>query len=189
MRDLASEAVNFLATDGYLVELLDFPHFEALYGEAAPTPSDFRIASFSPDATVIILHSSGTSAFPKPIEVTHRTYLAWGTAFCGCTAILTDELRMLTFFSIAPDYGEIDVCGTRFGIHTAPVFHSLGSTMLVHAVCTGIELAVFKPMRPPIASNAATYLQGLVESKSDWVMSVPSLIEVCFRQRSLHVMN
>ena len=74
-----------LANDGYYVELLDLPHFEVLYcsePHSSLTPDSFRISPLSQDEPVMILHSSGTSAFPKPIRMIGRNYIAWGTAPC-----------------------------------------------------------------------------------------------------------
>ncbi|KZV64719.1 hypothetical protein PENSPDRAFT_690494 [Peniophora sp. CONT] len=142
----------------YHVELLDLPRFEVLYDESAPSTSggSARIAPNSPDALSMVLHSSGTSAFPKPIQMTNRNYIAWGTV---------------------PYYGELDICGTRLGIHTAPMFHAMGAITLVWAVCCGIELAVFKPASPPVVGHATAFLDDLVRSGSNWAMSVPALVE------------
>ena len=84
MRALALEAAELLAKDGYAVELLDIPRFEVLYDKAAPasTPKDYQIARASQDDASIILHSSGTSAFPKPIRMSSRNFIAWGSTLC-----------------------------------------------------------------------------------------------------------
>lgn len=66
------------------------------------------------------------------------------------------------------------------GIQAAPVFHAMGAIALVWAVCCGLELAVFKPARPPAVAHATAFLQDLVLSKSDWAWSVPALIEVSY---------
>ena len=84
MRTLASETTDLLAKNGYLVELLEFPRFEILYDQSAPvpTPEESLIAPLSPKEPAMILHSSGTSAFPKPIRMNNRNYIAWGTSPC-----------------------------------------------------------------------------------------------------------
>jgi hypothetical protein len=43
---------------------------------------------------------------------------------------------------------------------------------------SGMELAVHKPQRPPVVPNSDTLLQGIVQSKSEWVICVPSIVEV-----------
>lgn len=178
LRVLALEAVTLLARDGYRAEVLDIPSFETLYIEAAPSTSNFCIAPFSQDATVLLLHSSGTSGFPKPIHLTNRIYISWGTCGCECFWFLSCTRSNSLYSCRTLDYGELDACGTRVGIQTAPMFHAMGALMLVLAVCSGIELAVFKPSRPPNTPNAEAFLDSIISTRSSWVLSVPSFIEV-----------
>ena len=58
------------------------------------------------------------------------------------------------------------------------MFHAIGWMAIAWAVYSGLELAVFRPARPPIAVNATSYLIDLVESKSEWAMLVPAPVEV-----------
>ena len=90
MRTLASETVGLLAKDGYALELLDLPRFEFLYAADAspPTPDDSRIAPLALDALGIILHSSGTSAFPKPIHILGHHLISWGSTLCAYIRVL-----------------------------------------------------------------------------------------------------
>ncbi|VDB85408.1 unnamed protein product [Peniophora sp. CBMAI 1063] len=160
MRGLAAEAAALLAKDQYVVELLDLPRFEVLYERSTPAElsesNDYRIAPISSDALAVILHSSGTSAFPKPIKMTSRNFVAWGSTLY---------------------HGDVDVCGIRLGIQSSPMFHAMSSIALAWAVCCGLELAVFKPARPPVVAHATAFLNDLVLSKSEWTMSVPAHIE------------
>lgn len=89
MHTLASGALDLLAKDGYGIEFLDLPHYEVLYGTSVPSPplSESRIAPLSLDALTLILHSSGTSAFPKPVQLDGRNYLNWGVTYCQCLLV------------------------------------------------------------------------------------------------------
>ncbi|KZV68636.1 acetyl-CoA synthetase-like protein [Peniophora sp. CONT] len=158
MRGTSLEVVRLLTEDNYLVELLDFPRFELLYssGQSTSESDDNCIMPHSMDTPGLILHSSGTSAFPKPISISHRAFLTWGNVFY---------------------YGEIDACGTRVGVHTAPMFHAIGLIWLSSAICCGIELHVFKPAFPPTVSNATACLEAVVNSDCKWVMPAPSILE------------
>jgi acyl-coenzyme A synthetase/AMP-(fatty) acid ligase len=83
MQTLYREAAEHLAKDGFTTQAHDVPHFEDVYNdEPAPASEDVRIATFDFDALVVILHSSGTSAFPKPIRISNRRYVGFGTALC-----------------------------------------------------------------------------------------------------------
>ncbi|VDB87373.1 unnamed protein product [Peniophora sp. CBMAI 1063] len=159
MRALASETVDLLAKDGYEIGLLDLPRFEVLYGSTTPpcpTLEDSRIAPLSADALALVLHSSGTSAFPKPIQVNNHNFRSWGIVFY---------------------YGEVDVCGTRWGSQAVPMFHAMGTMILTWAVYCGLELAVYKPVRPPVLANPSSFLRDVVETKSKRIMTVPAHIE------------
>ena len=93
------------------------------------------------------------------------------------------SLHILTdFFS---DFGQVDLCGVRVSTHATPMFHAMGVTALADALCCGVEIAVFRPVRPPVVVNAATVLQDVVESGSDWVRTVPDHIEVSSISHSL----
>jgi hypothetical protein len=46
-----------------------------------------------------------------------------------------------------------------------------------YQVFSGMEFAVHRPQRPPVLPKFDTHLRGIVPSKSDWVLCVPSLIE------------
>ncbi|VDC04878.1 unnamed protein product [Peniophora sp. CBMAI 1063] len=156
MTALGSSAKDILSADNYRLELLDMPQFGILYDDASPSPTSYSIAPLSPETPALILHSSGTSAFPKPIPITHRTWVSFGLGYY---------------------YGDVDVCGIRLGVHGAPMFHVMGASLLIFAACTGLELAVFKPSHPPIVPSASTFYEGVVQSGSEWVVAVPSLIE------------
>ena len=90
MSALASETTKLLAKDGCGIELLIVPHYEALYDTTSPVPTlnDSRIAAQSMDQVNIILHSSGTSAFPKPIRLSGHNYKSWCISFCQYISIL-----------------------------------------------------------------------------------------------------
>ncbi|KZV69420.1 acetyl-CoA synthetase-like protein [Peniophora sp. CONT] len=163
LRALAAEAIRLLAEDGHCVALLDIPRFETLFDESTRMPTDFCIAPPSVDSPALILHSSGTSAFPKPIMLTHRNYISWG---------------------MAPYFGEIDICAIRLGVQSLPMFHALGVFVLILATCCGIELATFKPARPPTVPGPTSVYQGLLQTECEWVLTVPTFIEEWSREAS-----
>jgi acyl-coenzyme A synthetase/AMP-(fatty) acid ligase len=85
MQTLFKEAAALLAAECFVVQALAVPHFEDIFNEQdVPTPEDVRLCDANIDDLAVILHSSGTSAFPKPIQITHRRYVAFGTGACEC---------------------------------------------------------------------------------------------------------
>ena len=91
MQSLNRQAIEILAKDGYLLEAYPIPQFDDLYSaEVACIPIDeVRIRPYTADSVAVIFHSSGTSAFPKPIKVLDRNLRAWGVAMCKRTTPLT----------------------------------------------------------------------------------------------------
>jgi acyl-coenzyme A synthetase/AMP-(fatty) acid ligase len=84
MQTLYREAAEYLSKDGFTTQSHDVPRFEDVYtDEPAPAPENVHIATFDFDALLVILHSSGTSAFPKPIRISNRRFVGFGTAICG----------------------------------------------------------------------------------------------------------
>ncbi|GJE91046.1 acetyl-CoA synthetase-like protein [Phanerochaete sordida] len=121
------------------------PHFKLL-----PVP-DARW-----DDVTIILHSSGSTAFPKPIRWTHERYLL------GC---------------LAPWFGERDLTGQRLAFHSMPMFHGLGMMQIGWTAFSGLVLTVFGPHIPPVVPTSESVIRGAIATKSDFIFCVPSFIE------------
>jgi acyl-coenzyme A synthetase/AMP-(fatty) acid ligase len=87
MQSLIHDAVELLSKDGYSITILSMPKFEQIYDDSdAPMPDDVHIRPFSFNETALILHSSGTSAFPKPIRTTNKTFVNFGVNLCKLVA-------------------------------------------------------------------------------------------------------
>jgi acyl-CoA synthetase (AMP-forming)/AMP-acid ligase II len=90
VQSLNQQAIQILAKDGYRLETFPIPRFDDLYNDDdvdssfLPSISDLFMREFTADSVAIIFHSSGTSAFPKPIKILDRNLRAWGVAMCTC---------------------------------------------------------------------------------------------------------
>ncbi|KAI0030733.1 acetyl-CoA synthetase-like protein [Vararia minispora EC-137] len=159
MQALSKQATDMLAKENYRLELLPIPRFDDLYDDSSnsflPTLNDVRILPYSANSVAVIFHSSGTSAFPKPIKVPDRNLRAWGSAMY---------------------YGEMDMCGVRFGIQPIPMFRKQ-STVLLVSHNAGIEFAVLQPSTPTLLPTSETILEAIVATDCDFLLSVPSFIE------------
>lgn len=79
------------------------------------------------DDAAYILHSSGSTAFPKPIVWTHRRVVQVGLTPCW-------SLHLSPYFKqvglkncdFCIDFGEIDLTGRRLALHSMPMFHGMG---------------------------------------------------------------
>ncbi|KAF8880544.1 hypothetical protein BD779DRAFT_1675887 [Infundibulicybe gibba] len=91
------------------IDVLPVPSFEELY---VPSNPDQELLPPMPKrdtlGAALILHSSvlgGSTSFPKPIVLSHRNLLQWGSQ---------------------PYYGEVDLCGRILSNHALPFFHAMG---------------------------------------------------------------
>ncbi|RPD70255.1 acetyl-CoA synthetase-like protein [Lentinus tigrinus ALCF2SS1-7] len=159
MQRLAEEAKEELTKEGYDVELLPMPEFGQLYNED-DVPDDVKMGILRGDDQAVIIHSSGSTSFPKPIPITHRNLARW---------------------AFAPYFGDIDICGLSISAHGLPLFHVMGVFTITWTVGTGIVLNVFRPSSPPIVSTPDTLLDAAIVSKSDFLFCVPAFIEAWAR--------
>ncbi|OCB92288.1 acetyl-CoA synthetase-like protein [Sanghuangporus baumii] len=116
--------------------------------------------SFDLDCVALILHSSGSTAFPKPVYWTH--YRLVQLAYC-------------------PYFGEHDMCGTRFACHSMPMFHGMGVMQTGWTAATGLIITGFDPRIPGVLPNPDTIIESSIASKSDIIFCVPSFIEAWSR--------
>ncbi|EIN09204.1 acetyl-CoA synthetase-like protein [Punctularia strigosozonata HHB-11173 SS5] len=151
---LATAATSLMPQDSVPSTSL-IPKFEDLYLSSDPC-EPLPDPDVGPDDPVYILHSSGSTAFPKVITWTH-------------------------FFMIKvagiPALGEIDFAGLTLGCHSVPMFHGLGLTILLWAPACGFVISAFPPRSPAILPTPDRVIQGAMHTKSEIVFSVPSFIE------------
>ncbi|THG97397.1 hypothetical protein EW026_g4592 [Hermanssonia centrifuga] len=133
------------------------PVFEELYSQ----DSSQAFVPLSPvkptmDDPAIVMHSSGSTAFPKPITWSHYN------------VILT---------ALAPYHGEIDMTGLKVACHATPMFHAMGVFQTLWATTCGSTMAVFKPQFPTRTPTPDLMMEEVMASKSDIIYCVPSLVE------------
>ncbi|KAI0712724.1 acetyl-CoA synthetase-like protein [Cerioporus squamosus] len=154
MQKLSQEAADLCAADGVRVQMLPMPTFEDLYLQDEGV--DLEVQKMGLNHILMILHSSGSTAFPKPIPLTNRRVLEWATV---------------------PHYGELDLCGSRMAGHALPMFHAMGIAMYKWALSSGMTIACFRPTLPPIIPTPDSLLDGIISCKCDSAFSVPSMVE------------
>ncbi|KLO13762.1 acetyl-CoA synthetase-like protein [Schizopora paradoxa] len=152
LQTLASDSLNLLS-DRPITSTM--PTFEDVYSTSDSftplSPSKARLES-----PAIILHSSGSTAFPKSIT--------WKHSFLLQTSLI-------------PYFGERDLTGVRFACHSVPMFHAMGALQTVLAASCGLIVATFKPQCPTIVPTPETVMKGAIDTKSDIIYCVPSFVE------------
>ncbi|KAI0632701.1 acetyl-CoA synthetase-like protein [Trametes polyzona] len=161
MHRIAHEAQEELAKEGYTINLVHVPQFHNLYNEDE-LASDIKMGATEPDKPAMILHSSGSTSFPKPIPLTHRALTRWG---------------FLSYFS------DFDLCGRRISMHCLPMFHIMGAINIPWTVCTGGVVGQFRPSSPPTIPTPETGIRAIAATRCEMALCVPSMLEVGCRTR------
>ncbi|KAF8576738.1 acetyl-CoA synthetase-like protein [Ramaria rubella] len=145
------------------VRVQKMPSFADLYSEESIKKYTESIPDYSDDlvkSPAVILHSSGTTSFPKPVFVSHRHVLQWS------------ECRPANY---------VDGTKHRLAAHGMPVFHGLGYITITWAAFSGISLAVFPPLNTPVVLSPHNVLEEAISSRSTMMMTVPLFVEIWSR--------
>ncbi|KZT73191.1 acetyl-CoA synthetase-like protein [Daedalea quercina L-15889] len=168
MHDLAQEAfalLNVQNVDTALPETSSMPVFDELFTPASENSLGTNLSALpyrsrGADAPALILHSSGSTAFPKPVTFSHQRLLQ---------------------IARAPFYGQRDLTDKLYSLHAAPMFHALGIIHVMLAMSTGIVLTVFAPRSPAVVPTTDTAIHGAMTSNCDILVAVPAMIEAWSR--------
>ncbi|TFK21458.1 acetyl-CoA synthetase-like protein [Coprinopsis marcescibilis] len=155
MQSLASEALELMKIP-VRPKTSPMPQFEDIFGQPKVDPNDVAYEKGELDDTIIYLHSSGSTSYPKPVPFTNRRFYELSFAF---------------------HFGEIDVTDLVFSLHTVPMFHALGVFHTASLPTTGFIASVFRPQFPAQFPTVKGHYDAAVATKSDVIMSVPSIIE------------
>ncbi|KAI9059896.1 acetyl-CoA synthetase-like protein [Trametes sanguinea] len=159
MRALARDAVKILNERNWQVWVMNMVTPEDYEKEHASRKVDRKVDIGDDDVTMI-LHSSGTTAFPKPIPVTRR--------------------RMINI-SKMPSFGEVDLAGKRIAAHTNPIYHGMGLATVIWPLTCGATFVLYPPVTPPIIPTPSNFIASWTAGKCDIVFSVPVFIEAWAR--------
>ncbi|KAG8977784.1 hypothetical protein FRB93_011766 [Tulasnella sp. JGI-2019a] len=149
----------------YRLQVTEPPRFGALFPKHGPVTSQ-EAEEMAPIAqprrpgmseVALILHSSGSTGFPKPIHIMHSACIDW---MC------------------IPWYGGHDICGLIVGVPSLPPFHAMGvNAYLWFTLGSGAVIGVFDPTSLPKSPSPENVLTGLKGAKVDWTLVVPSFLE------------
>ncbi|KAF8315490.1 uncharacterized protein EI90DRAFT_3021935 [Cantharellus anzutake] len=132
------------------------PFYDMLY-EEKPEGHLISAPGAELNTTGMLLHSSGSTAFPKPIAILHRS--------------------MVEFVRI-PSYGEFDLCSNVIGAATLPMFHALGATNSIQMIGCGGILLVFKPEQTPSFPSPEKAIDSIINTPVDILFTIPSFLVV-----------
>ncbi|KDQ13755.1 hypothetical protein BOTBODRAFT_160018 [Botryobasidium botryosum FD-172 SS1] len=160
LRDAANASIQALQSNQaeIIPSVFEMPTFSDLYvedsGDFVPLPA---MDTPDLDKTAFILHTSGSTAFPKPIPLTHRNLLQTARNFC---------------------YGELDLCGEVISIHFLPFSHTAAPNVSNSSFADGHICAVSPPTEHRTVPTPEQVLQEVINTECTIIMNVPSNIEV-----------
>ncbi|WQF86924.1 Putative AMP-dependent synthetase/ligase domain, phosphopantetheine binding ACP domain, AMP-binding [Colletotrichum destructivum] len=140
---LASKGISTHVANRY--DAFYEPHADASSVPAFESPEDRN-------SVILLLHSSGTTGFPKPIPLTHRQLLF----ALNCHGFDTEEQAQ------------------GLNLSTLPLFHGFG------LVAPGLSLSAGKPTLYPVSDgipNAVSIIELVKKTKARSMMTVPFLLD------------
>ncbi|KLO12999.1 acetyl-CoA synthetase-like protein [Schizopora paradoxa] len=154
----AKSAVEEMRSKGKEVEILRIPSFDELF-PADPTGFELLPPVSTPDlnSPALILHSSGSTAFPKLRVLTHRMLLEWARTPC---------------------FGERDLCGEVLAVHVLLLYQASGFFHTCWAPSSGVILSAFGPKWSPIVPTAPRMLSSCKATGVTILFAIPSFMEV-----------
>ncbi|KAG7091816.1 putative NRPS-like protein biosynthetic cluster [Marasmius oreades] len=123
-------------------------------------PDELPLTTQSNDP-VLYLHSSGSTALPKPIPFTNKKMIQIGQI---------------------PWFGEQDWTGKVLSVHVMPMYHGMGVSQLAWAATAGLVVAGFEPKVPSILPTPDNLFEGARSTSSDIILCVPSFLEAWARR-------
>ncbi|KAJ3532133.1 hypothetical protein NM688_g7469 [Phlebia brevispora] len=156
MQELAANAFQIMQQSGTRLPLtVEMPLFEDLYVPGAPLEL-LPPLKLDQDDPIVVMHSSGSTAFPKPIVWSQNRFIQLG---------------------LAPYFGERDLTGYRFAAHCTPMFHAMGLINIAFVACVGLTITAFKPQFPPRMLTEDAMVKAVEHTQSDILICVPSFVE------------
>ncbi|TDL22742.1 acetyl-CoA synthetase-like protein [Rickenella mellea] len=153
-KDLCQNAVEELQIE---IPIVIAPNFNDVFRDEKDT--FIRLPPIIPpnlDIPAVIFHSSGSTSFPKPIPIMHKTLAVW---------------------SLLPHRGYFDLCGRIVATHSLPMFHVFGMANICWTSGSGVMMSVFKPVDPPIMPTPERVLSQASVTQSSFLITVPLFLE------------
>ncbi|PBL02838.1 acetyl-CoA synthetase-like protein [Armillaria gallica] len=170
MQDLARDSLDILKSQ-YSYSLDDLPNlspvpvFEELFlqhwQDGLSKSDDLPLTSVDPDAIVLYLHSSGSTAYPKPIP--------WSS-------------HRIVQLCLIPWFGGRDLCNVVFSLHVMPMYHGMGVLQLCWTASSGLVVSAFEPKSPAMLPTPENLFASARAAQSDVIFCVPSFIEAWSRR-------
>ncbi|CCM04238.1 uncharacterized protein FIBRA_06405 [Fibroporia radiculosa] len=108
------------------------------------------------DGLQYYLHSSGSTAFPKPI------------AFNSVRAMQ---------IGLSPFFGDRDLTGQIVTVHSVPAFHGMGFIQAIWSAYFGLVISAYEPRMPPTVPTPESSFESAKATNSNIIFCTPSFAE------------
>ena len=152
-RPLVEDIAGTLSAIRHIISLDEHPTWP-LYSSWRDEQLSTEVkASNDPGDTTVQMYTSGTTGFPKGVELSHTSVLACVRSMMGLTAWEPGEVALVT----------------------APLFHTAGSAWASCALQSGGTIVLLRETTP------ANILQALEENKVTQALLVPAVIQMALQ--------
>ncbi|KIY44831.1 acetyl-CoA synthetase-like protein [Fistulina hepatica ATCC 64428] len=150
---LGQDAVAELHTQGHDVKIFSMPLFEDIYnGNPFQPLPPMNVEASTP---IFMVHSSGSTAFPKPTIWTAQQQVQAARA----------------------PRNSFNWRGVVLAGHSIVWFHIAGINVCLFLPAVGIICAIFQPTVPAIVPSPEVSFKGIVDSAATTVFAMPSHVE------------
>jgi acyl-coenzyme A synthetase/AMP-(fatty) acid ligase len=162
MQALVDDALQLLRLnykDAVIPEQSPMLFYDELFNcdKPVPAPGDLPLTNTGLTDLVVYFHSSGSTAFPKPIPITNRRFIE---------------------YTMSAHFAGQDLCGKVLGMQATPIFHSMGATHIAIAATTGMILSMYRPEFPAKTPSQENFMEAAQKTKCDYLLCVPTMLEV-----------
>jgi acyl-CoA synthetase (AMP-forming)/AMP-acid ligase II len=129
--------------------------------------------------TILYMHSSGSTGFPKPIAQNHRGQLSWMNA----RAILFVFVLRENLFGSALLWQYRNYPSVRLGVMGLPPFHIFGVAAQLYAMLIGVTAALYAPTSIadrralPTIPTSDNMVKCISQTRTNIVLCVPYHLE------------
>ncbi|KAG6828985.1 hypothetical protein H0H92_006107 [Tricholoma furcatifolium] len=138
------------------IDKVTIPGFEVWFEPGRNNTESDYLQACRLDDPALILHSSGTTKFPKAIYISHRILIQRGY-------VTTDS--------------NLELCNHIVSLHSVPMFHAFGLTYISRLAMMGLTAAVSPPMRSPKPVTTKDVIAALCADRCTMMACVPSILE------------
>ena len=181
---LVNDVTALCAAKGYKLQVDSLMSLDEMFptlGSPSPLvppypPSSSRIDA--KDDVVLIIHSSGSTGFPKPILETQHVFMHWVNN--GARHSFSFQVSNCSV-SAAEILDSMQIEGRKYFSGLLPSFHALGIVMqLFGGVLAANPIVLFTPRdpEPPVMPNPHNVLETCRVGGCDGLFVVPAFIEV-----------